>query len=252
MSEYQEKHTVSRLVGAPPGYVGYDEGGQLTEAVRRKPYAVILFDEIEKAHPDVFHVLLQLLDDGRLTDAQGRTVNFKNTVVILTSNVGSPYLLEGIDSKGQIREDVRDRVLGELRESFRPEFLNRIDDVVLFKPLTLAEIEKIVDLLTRDLRSRLEERGAQLELTEEAREHIAREGYDPVYGARPLKRFLQREVETPLARRVLEGAIGGGSVVKVAVKDEKLAFSIETNKIEEERVASHAGVGESPPAKRRR
>jgi ATP-dependent Clp protease ATP-binding subunit ClpB len=225
--------------------VGYEEGGQLTEAVRRKPYAVILFDEIEKAHPDVFHVLLQLLDDGRLTDAQGRTVNFKNTVVILTRNIGSPLLLEGIDAKGRIREDVRARVLAELRAHFRPEFLNRLDDIVLFKPLTLAEIEKIVDLLMRDLRARLEERGAQLELSDEAREHIAREGYDPVYGARPLKRFLQREVETPLARKVLEGAIGEGAVVKVVVKDEKLDFAIEAGEI------TPAGASEAPAGKRR-
>ena len=224
MSEYMEKHAVSRLLGAPPGYVGYDEGGQLTEAVRRKPYSVLLFDEIEKAHPDVFHVLLQLLDDGRLTDAQGRTVSFKNTVVILTSNVGSPLLLEGIDARGQLREDVRTRVMGELRQHFRPEFLNRIDDVVLFKPLTLEEIERIVDLLLVALRDRLEERGAKLTLTPAARAFIAREGYDPVYGARPLKRFLQREVETPLARKVLEGSVGEGNDVDVDVADGKLVF----------------------------
>jgi ATP-dependent Clp protease ATP-binding subunit ClpB len=249
MSEYQEKHTVSRLVGAPPGYVGFEEGGQLTEAVRRKPYAVILFDEVEKAHPDVFHVLLQLLDDGRLTDAQGRTVNFKNTVVILTSNVGSTYLLEGIDARGGIREDIRARVLGELRTHFRPEFLNRIDDVVMFKPLTLAEIERIVDLLTADLRRRLEERGAALELTDEAREHIAREGYDPVYGARPLKRFLQREVETPLARRVLGGALGEGSVVRVTVKDGRIDFAIRAREPAEP--AAPAGAGAVSAPKRR-
>ncbi len=226
MSEYMEKHAVSRLMGAPPGYVGYEEGGQLTEAVRRKPYSVLLFDEVEKAHPDVFHVLLQLLDDGRLTDAQGRTVDFKNTVVILTSNVGSPHLLEGIDTEGNVRPGVRERVMGELRQHFRPEFLNRIDDVVLFTPLTRAEIERIVDLLLVDLRRRLEERGASLALTPEARAFVAREGYDPVYGARPLKRFLQREVETPLARKVLEGGVGEGSEVEVDVADGKLAFRV--------------------------
>jgi ATP-dependent Clp protease ATP-binding subunit ClpB len=226
MSEYMEKHAVSRLVGAPPGYVGYEEGGQLTEAVRRKPYSVLLFDEVEKAHPDVFHVLLQLLDDGRLTDAQGRTVDFKNTVVILTSNVGSPHLVEGIEADGAIREAARARVMGELRAHFRPEFLNRIDDVVLFKPLTLAEIERIVVLLTRDLEKRLAERGARLALTKEACAFVACQGYDPVYGARPLKRFLQREVETPLARRVLEGGVGEGTEVEITVADGKLAFRV--------------------------
>jgi ATP-dependent Clp protease ATP-binding subunit ClpB len=226
MSEYMEKHAVSRLIGAPPGYVGYDEGGQLTEAVRRKPYSVLLFDEVEKAHPDVFHVLLQLLDDGRLTDAQGRTVNFKNTVVILTSNIGSPLLLEGIDERGEIREGVRERVLGELRSHFRPEFLNRIDDVVLFSPLTVSEIERIVDLLVADLRKRLDDRHVRLTLAAEARAWIAREGYDPVYGARPLKRFLQHEVETPLARKVLAGEIPDGSEVVVVMADARLAFAV--------------------------
>jgi len=185
MSEYMEKHTVSRLIGAPPGYVGYDEGGQLTEAVRRKPYSVLLFDEIEKAHHDVFNVLLQILDDGRLTDSHGRTVDFKNTVIIMTSNIGSPHLLEGVTPQGEIRESARDAVLRELRENFRPEFLNRVDDVVLFKPLTLAEIERIVDLLTRDLVKRLQDRRVQLTLTPEARAFIARAAYDPVYGAAP-------------------------------------------------------------------
>ena len=196
MSEYQERHTVSRLVGAPPGYVGYEEGGQLTEAVRRKPYSVVLFDEIEKAHPDVFNTLLQVLDDGRLTDAQGRTVNVRNTVIIMTSNIGSLYLLDGVTDDGQIREDARDRVMDELRGHFRPEFLNRVDDIVLFKPLTLAEIEQIVELQIADVRHRLADRRVGLELTPEGCSLIARQGYDPVYGVRPLRRFIQREVET--------------------------------------------------------
>jgi len=226
MSEYQERHTVSRLVGAPPGYVGYEEGGQLTESIRRKPYSVILFDEIEKAHPDVFNVLLQLLDDGRLTDAQGRTVDFKNTVVILTSNIGSPLLLEGIDARGEIRESAREAVMGELRAHFRPEFLNRLDDIVLFRPLALAEIERIVDLLTADLRARLAERGVALELTPEARALVAREGFDPVYGARPLKRYLQRQLESRIGRALLAGDAPEGSTVEVGVADGGLAVAI--------------------------
>jgi ATP-dependent Clp protease ATP-binding subunit ClpB len=226
MSEYMEKHTVSRLVGAPPGYIGYEEGGQLTEAVRRKPYSVLLFDEIEKAHHDVFNVLLQLLDDGRLTDAQGRTVNFKNTIVILTSNIGSPLLLEGIDREGRIRDDVRKQVMAQLRQEFRPEFLNRLDEVVLFSPLTLQEIERIVDLLLRELQMRLTERRVTIELSSDARELIAREGYDPVYGARPLKRFMQSEIETPLARKVLKGEVPDGARVKVGVDGEQLAFDV--------------------------
>src|ERR1700729_179029 len=189
MSEYQERHTVSRLVGAPPGYVGYEEGGQLTEAVRRKPYSVVLFDEIEKAHPDVFNTLLQVLDDGRLTDAQGRTVNFRNTVIIMTSNIGSQYLLDGVTSDGEIKSDARDLVMAELRSRFRPEFLNRLDDIVLFKPLTQPEIERIVDLMFTGLRQRLADRSLTLELTEQARRLIAQQGFDPVYGARPLRRF---------------------------------------------------------------
>jgi ATP-dependent Clp protease ATP-binding subunit ClpB len=222
MSEYQERHTVSRLVGAPPGYVGYDEGGQLTEAVRRKPYAVVLFDEIEKAHPDVFNTLLQILDDGRLTDAQGRTVNFRNTVVIMTSNIGSLHLLEGLGDQGEIEEGARERVMGELRSHFRPEFLNRVDEIVLFKPLTLAEIEHIVDLQIADVRKRLAGRRLGLELSEDARELIAREGYDPVYGARPLRRFIQREVETQIARALLTGAIGDGATVMLTVDGDQL------------------------------
>ena len=218
MSEYMEKHTVSRLIGAPPGYVGHEEGGQLTEAVRRKPYSVILFDEIEKAHHDVFNVLLQILDDGRLTDSQGRTVDFKNTVVIMTSNIGSPYLLEGVDSHGQIEESARNAVLGELRTSFRPEFLNRVDDIVLFTPLQLAEIQKIVGLLLEDLRKRLGDQRVGLTLTDAAREFVAREGYDPVYGARPLKRFLQRNLETRIGRALIAGDVVAGSTIVVGLE----------------------------------
>jgi ATP-dependent Clp protease ATP-binding subunit ClpB len=219
MSEYQERHTVSRLVGAPPGYVGYDEGGQLTEAVRRKPYSVVLFDEVEKAHPDVFNTLLQLLDDGRLTDAQGRTVDFRNTVVVMTSNIGSQYLLAGVTPDGDIKEDARTQVMTELRAHFRPEFLNRVDDVVLFKPLTLPEIEKVVDLLVADLRRRLAGRRLDLRLTEPARRHIAAEGFDPVYGARPLRRYLQREVETRIGRALLGGDVTDGSTVIVDYRE---------------------------------
>ena len=215
MSEYQERHTVSRLVGAPPGYVGYEEGGQLTEAVRRKPYSVVLLDEVEKAHPDVFNTLLQLLDDGRLTDAQGRTVDFRNTVVAMTSNIGSQYLLDGVTPHGEIKEDARTAVMAELRRHFRPEFLNRVDDIVLFKPLTLPEIERVVDLLTADLQRRLVDRRLDLQLTEAARHHIASEGFDPIYGARPLRRFLQREVETRMGRALLTGNINDGSTVIV-------------------------------------
>jgi ATP-dependent Clp protease ATP-binding subunit ClpB len=217
MSEYQERHTVSRLVGAPPGYVGFEEGGQLTEAVRRRPYSVILFDEIEKAHPDIFNTLLQVLDDGRLTDAQGRTVDFRNTVVIMTSNIGSPYLLEGVNENGEIAEDIRALVLAELRERFRPEFLNRVDDIVLFKPLTRAEIERIVVLQLEDVRQRLVEHRIDLVLTDEARQLIADAGYDPVYGARPLRRYIQREVETRIARAMLSGEIVDGARVTLDV-----------------------------------
>jgi ATP-dependent Clp protease ATP-binding subunit ClpB len=215
MSEYQERHTVSRLVGAPPGYVGYEEGGQLTEAVRRRPYSVVLFDEIEKAHPDVFNALLQVLDDGRLTDAQGRTVDFRNTVVIMTSNIGSPFLLEGVTSDGEIEDDARNRVLAELRASFRPEFLNRVDEIVLFKPLTQAEIEQIVTLQVDDLARRLAERRIELVLTDAGRRLLAEAGYDPVYGARPLRRYIQREVETRIARALLAGGIREGTRVVV-------------------------------------
>jgi ATP-dependent Clp protease ATP-binding subunit ClpB len=222
MSEYQERHTVSRLMGAPPGYVGYEEGGQLTEAVRRRPYSVVLFDEIEKAHHDVFNALLQILDDGRLTDAQGRTVNFRNTVIIMTSNIGSVYLLEGLDDTGDIREDVRARVMADLRGHFRPEFLNRVDDIVLFKPLTLQEIERIVDLQIADLRARLADRRLTAELTEGARALIARQGYDPVYGARPLRRFIQREVETRIGRALIAGDIRDGATITLDAEHDEL------------------------------
>lgn len=224
MSEYMEKHAVSRLIGAPPGYIGYDEGGQLTEAVRRKPYSVILFDEIEKAHGDVFNILLQLLDDGRLTDAQGHVVDFKNTVVIMTSNIGSPYLLEGVTDDGEIRDSARDAVMTELRQQFRPEFLNRIDDVVLFKPLLLSEITKIVDLLIVDLCNRLSDRQIDLTLTEDAKGFIARKGFDPVFGARPLKRFLQHELETRIGRALISGDISDGAQIEVDVADSDLVI----------------------------
>jgi ATP-dependent Clp protease ATP-binding subunit ClpB len=226
MSEYMEKHAVSRLIGAPPGYVGYDEGGQLTEAVRRRPYSVVLFDEIEKAHHDVFNVLLQILDDGRLTDSHGRTVNFRNTAIIMTSNIGSPLLLEGLNSRGEIEPAVRDSVFKELRAHFRPEFLNRVDDVILFKPLQLDEIKKIVGLLVEHLRARLAERKVTLELDDAAVELIAREGFDPVFGARPLRRFIQREVETRLARALISGTAGEGSVARVRAKDGKLDIEV--------------------------
>ncbi len=227
MSEYMEKHTVSRLIGAPPGYVGYEEGGQLTEAVRRKPYSVILFDEIEKAHHDVFNVLLQILDDGRVTDSQGHTVDFKNTVIIMTSNIGSPNLLEGVTDRGEIRDEARVAVMRELRGHFRPEFLNRVDDVILFKPLTLAEIEQIVGLQVADLGRRLAERSIRLDLTDAARSFVARQGYDPVYGARPLKRFIQRSLETRIGRAIISGEVLDGSTVQVDVENGELTVRIE-------------------------
>ncbi len=225
MSEYMEKHSVARLIGAPPGYVGYDEGGQLTEAVRRKPYAVILFDEIEKAHPDVFNVLLQVLDDGRITDSQGRTVDFKNTIIIMTSNLGSRYLLEGVTGD-TIPESVRESVMAELRKSFRPEFLNRIDETILFKPLTLEEITTIVDLLLADLNKRLADRRVTVALDKKAKEWAAEKGYDPVFGARPLKRFLQRNIETQLARALIGGEVAEGAEVKFTVKDDALVMKL--------------------------
>ena len=227
MSEYMEKHAVARLIGAPPGYVGYEEGGQLTESVRRKPYCVVLFDEIEKAHNDIFNVLLQILDDGRLTDSQGRTVDFKNTIIIMTSNIGSPLLIENASEKGEIAEQVRSKVMAELRMHFRPEFLNRVDEIVLFKPLTLSEIKRIIELQLKLLRVRLSERRLELELTEAAKEYIGREGYDPVYGARPLKRFLQRHLETALSRQILAGTIPENSRVTVDLKKGQLTFETE-------------------------
>jgi ATP-dependent Clp protease ATP-binding subunit ClpB len=222
MSEYQERHTVSRLMGAPPGYVGYEEGGQLTEQVRRKPYSVVLFDEIEKAHADVFNTLLQILDDGRLTDAQGRTVDFRNTVIIMTSNIGSLYLLDGVGPDGEITKQAHDEVMGELRAHFRPEFLNRVDDIVMFKPLTLPEIEQIVDLQIADVRRRLADRRLTLDLTDAARELIAREGYDPVYGARPLRRFISHEVETRIGRALVSGEIQDGATIILDADDGEL------------------------------
>ncbi|MBQ7456732.1 MAG: ATP-dependent chaperone ClpB [Desulfovibrio sp.] len=224
MSEYMEKHSVSRLIGAPPGYVGYDEGGQLTEAVRRKPYSVVLFDEIEKAHPDVFNTLLQLLDDGRLTDNQGRTVDFRNCIVIMTSNIGSSYLLDGITSDGTLQEGAKDKVFESLREHFRPEFLNRIDETVLFLPLKRDQVGKIVELQLNRLRKRLEGRGIRVTMTEAARNFVADSAYDPIYGARPLRRFLQQEVETPLAREIVKGTIKDGETVEVGVEGENLVF----------------------------
>jgi ATP-dependent Clp protease ATP-binding subunit ClpB len=225
MSEYQERHTASRMIGAPPGYVGYEEGGQLTEAVRRKPYSVVLFDEVEKAHPEVFNTLLQVLDDGRLTDGQGRTVDFRNTVIIMTSNIGSEYLVEDATADGEIKPDARERVMAAMRGHFRPEFLNRLDDIVLFKPLTKAEIEQIVDLMLQDLRARLGERQMTLEVTAEATRHIARQGFDPIYGARPLRRFIAREVETRIGRALLAGDAGDGAVIQVDYGDSELTVS---------------------------
>jgi ATP-dependent Clp protease ATP-binding subunit ClpB len=228
MSEYMEKHTVSRLIGAPPGYIGYEEGGQLTEQVRRKPYSVILFDEIEKAHADVFNVLLQILDDGRVTDAQGRTVSFKNTVIIMTSNIGSQFMLEDSLTGGELSEQSRNSVMSALRQHFRPEFLNRVDDVVLFKPLTLDELKHIVDLQISDIRKRLADRRITLDITDEAKQLVAEGGYDPVYGARPLKRYLQHELETRIGRAILKGDITDGSNVTVTVKDD--ALSVESTR----------------------
>jgi ATP-dependent Clp protease ATP-binding subunit ClpB len=237
MSEYMERHNVSRLIGAPPGYVGYEEGGQLTEAVRRKPYSVILFDEIEKAHHDAFNVLLQILDDGRVTDAQGRTVDFKNTVIIMTSNIGSQYLLEGVTAHGEITEPARNAVMAEMRRHFRPEFLNRVDDIVLFRPLVLSEIKQIVDLQTEDLRKRLADRHVQLELSEAAKELVARQGFDPVYGARPLKRYLQHELESRIGRALIAGEVHEGAVLNVDVQGGQLTVAIENP------VVAEVGVG---------
>jgi ATP-dependent Clp protease ATP-binding subunit ClpB len=225
MSEYMERHAIARLIGAPPGYVGYDEGGQLTEAVRRHPYCVILFDEFEKAHQDVANLLLQILDDGRLTDSQGRTIDFKNTVIIMTSNIGAHYLLGNLTMTREISDSVQESVLAELREHCRPEFLNRVDDIVMFKPLGITEIERIVDLLMASIQARLEDRHITIELTEEAKAFIAREGYDPTYGARPLRRYLQRQIETRLARALIAGEVEDGTVVSIGVKSGQLSFN---------------------------
>ena len=226
MSEYMEKYSVSRLIGAPPGYVGYEEGGQLTEAVRRKPYSVVLFDEIEKAHPDVFNVLLQVLDDGRITDSQGRTVDFKNTILIMTSNIGSSYLLDGIEPDGSIRQESQDLVMNDLRAHFRPEFLNRLNEIIMFKPLTKENIGNIVDLMMADLNRRLADQEIRLELTDEAKSYIIDGGYDPVYGARPLKRFLQKNVETLAARMILSGNVQTEDTIVIGLKDGKLAAEV--------------------------
>ena len=225
MSEYMEKYSVSRLIGAPPGYVGYEEGGQLTEAVRRKPYSVVLFDEIEKAHPDVFNVLLQVLDDGRITDSQGRTVDFKNTILIMTSNIGSPYLLDGIDEKGDIKPEAQEQVMGDLRGHFRPEFLNRLDEIIMFKPLTKNNIGKIVDLMVKELSDRLADQELSLELTDAAKQMVVDNGSDPVYGARPLKRYLQNYVETLTAKKILSGDVHAGDTIVLDVKDGEFTVS---------------------------
>lgn len=226
MTEYMEKFSVSRLIGAPPGYVGYDEGGQLTEAVRRKPYSVVLFDEIEKAHPDVFNILLQVLDDGRITDSQGRTVDFKNTIIILTSNLGSAYLLDGINENGEISESAKEQVSALLKQSFRPEFLNRLDEIVYYKPLTRADVSKIIDLLVDGLAGRLAERQIGLEITPAAKELIAENGYDPVYGARPLKRYLQSKIETMIARTMIAEDLEGGDIIEVGVENEDFVVRV--------------------------
>ena len=228
MSEYMEKYSVSRLIGAPPGYVGYEEGGQLTEAVRRKPYSVVLFDEIEKAHPDVFNVLLQVLDDGRITDSQGRTVDFKNTILIMTSNIGSPYLLDGIDEKGDIKPEAQEQVMGDLRGHFRPEFLNRLDEIIMFKPLTKDNIGGIVDLLMAELNNRLADQEIHIRLTAAAKNHIIEGGYDPVYGARPLKRYLQKYVETLAAKMILGGKVGQDDTIVLDVTDGELTASVQS------------------------
>ena len=225
MSEYMEKHSVSRLIGAPPGYVGYDEGGQLTEAVRRKPYSVVLFDEVEKAHPDVFNVLLQVLDDGRITDSTGKTVDFKNTILIMTSNIGSQYLLDGIDEKGQIKPEAESSVMHDLRAHFRPEFLNRLDEIILFKPLTKGNIGGIIELLIADVNKRLADKELKIALTDEAKDFIIENGYDPVYGARPLKRYLQKNVETLAAKLILADGVRAGDTIEIGLSDGKLAAS---------------------------
>ena len=223
MSEYMEKYSVSRLIGAPPGYVGYDEGGQLTEAVRRKPYSVVLFDEVEKAHPDVFNVLLQVLDDGRITDSRGRTVDFKNTIIILTSNLGSEYLLDGTTEDGTIDAASEQAVMDLLRSSFRPEFLNRLDEIILFRPLTKGNISGIITLLVKELNERLQDRGISVELSDEACHFVADAAYDPAYGARPLRRYLQKHVETLAAKEILKDNVHDGDTIHIVVRDNALA-----------------------------
>ena len=227
MSEYMEKYSVSRLIGAPPGYVGYEEGGQLTEAVRRKPYSVVLFDEIEKAHPDVFNVLLQVLDDGRITDSQGRTVDFKNTILIMTSNIGAGYLLDGINEDGTIKPEAEAAVMNDLRAHFRPEFLNRLDETILFKPLTKDNIGGIIHLIIADLNKRLEDKQLTIRLSDEAMQYIVDNAYDPVYGARPLKRYIQKYVETLAAKMILADQVEEGDTIVITVEDDKLSAKCE-------------------------
>ncbi|MBR5789311.1 MAG: AAA family ATPase, partial [Lachnospiraceae bacterium] len=222
MSEYMEKYSVSRLIGAPPGYVGYDEGGQLTEAVRRKPYSVVLFDEVEKAHPDVFNVLLQVLDDGRITDSQGRTVDFKNTIIIMTSNLGSDYLLDGIDSEGNLTEEARNLVMGSVRATFRPEFINRLDEIIMFKPLIRTQIGAIIDLIVSEINSRIEDKELKIELSEEAKEYVIENGFDPAFGARPLRRYIQRTVETLAAKLILEDKVSEGDTILIALENNEI------------------------------
>ena len=226
MSEYMEKHSVARLIGAPPGYVGYEEGGQLTEAVRRKPYSVVLFDEVEKAHPDVFNILLQVLDDGRITDSKGRTVDFKNTILIMTSNIGSTYLLEGIDQSGNITKEAEDMVMADLKNHFRPEFLNRLDEMILFKPLTKENITNIIDLLVADLNKRLSDKELAVELTPAAKIFVADNGYDPMYGARPLKRYLQKSVETLAARLILGDGVNMEDTILIDEQNGELTAGV--------------------------
>ena len=222
MSEFMEKHTVSKLIGSPPGYVGYDEGGQLSEKVRRNPYSVILFDEVEKAHPDVFNVLLQVLDDGRITDSQGRTVDFKNTIIIMTSNIGSSYLLEGINPDGSIKPEAEEAVMGDLKNHFRPEFLNRLDEIIMFKPLTKDNISNIINLLVADVNKRLADKELEIVLTDAAKDFIVENGFDPMYGARPLKRYVQKTVETLAAKLILAGNINTGDDIVIDLVDGKL------------------------------
>ena len=232
MSEYMEKYSVSRLIGAPPGYVGYEEGGQLTEAVRRKPYSVVLFDEIEKAHPDVFNVLLQVLDDGHITDSQGRTVDFKNTILIMTSNIGSQYLLEGIDEEGNIKTDAENMVMNDLRAHFRPEFLNRLDEIIMFKPLTKSNIGGIIELLLADVNKRLEDKELVIRLTDAAKNYVIDHGYEPAYGARPLKRYLTKHVDTLAARMILSGEVYPQDTIIIDEQGGTLTASVKHNSVQ--------------------